>query len=94
MMDTNSENPIYVIQKKKPVNLLSESYHHLSCQIVVENNLKTEFDLLKLASISPLIKSILESFGLPMFVLGSMDIILPDSDLEELKTLHPAYDEF
>ena len=54
---------------------------------MVENNLGIEFDLLKLSSVSPLIKSILDSFGLPMFVLGSMDIILPDSDLEELKTL-------
>jgi len=78
---------MYVIQNKNKVDFLSLDYDFQACQIVGENNKKIRFDLLKLSTVSPLIKSILDSFGLPLFVLGRVDIILPDSSIEELRTL-------
>ena len=82
------ETPIYNIQKKEQVNYLAQDYNFQSCHITAENNLKIKLDLLKLSSVSPLIKSILDSYDLPLFILGTVNIIIPDSSLEELKTLH------
>ena len=87
-MEKSEENPVYTIQKKRHVNVLSTDYDYQSCQMIGGNNLKIKFDLLKLSSISPLVRNILASYGVPLFALGSLDFILPDSSLEELKILH------
>ena len=87
-MEKSEENPIYNIQKKRQVNVLSTDYDYQSCQMIGGNNLKIKFDLLKLSSISPLVRKILASYDVPLFALGSLDFILPDSSLEELKILH------
>ena len=78
----------YTIQKKEKVNYLAEHGGFQSCLIKGQDNSETEFDLLKLVSISPLVKSILGSFEVPLFMLGMVDIIIPDSSMEEVTLLH------
>ena len=87
-MEKSEKNPVYNIQKKIQVDVLYTDYEHQSCQLIGGDNLKIKFDLLKLSSISPLVRNILASFGVPLFTLGSLDFILPDSSLEELKMLN------
>ena len=74
-MEKSEENPIYNIQKNRQVNVLSTDYDYQSCQMIGGNNLEIKFDLLKLSSISLLIRKILASFGVPLFSLGSLDFI-------------------
>ena len=82
------ESPHFTIQKKERINFLTEQYVFQSCLLTAQDNSKIKFDILKLSSISPLIRSILTSFRVPVFLLGTVDIILPDVSVEELKTLH------
>ena len=82
------ETLCYTIKKKDQANYLAEHGGFQSCFIKGRDNSETEFDLLKLVSISPLIKSILGSFEVPLFMLGTVDIILPDSSVEEVTLLH------
>ena len=82
------ESPLCTIQKKERINFLTEQYVFQSCLLTAQDNSKIKFDILKLSSISPLIRSILTSFSVPVFLLDTVDIILPDVSVEELKTLH------
>ena len=82
------DTPLCTIQKKERINFLTEQYVFQSCLLTAQDNSKIKFDISKLSSISPLIRSILTSFSVPVFLLGTVDIILPDVSVEELKTLH------
>ena len=79
------ESSLCTIQKKERINFLTEQYVFQSCLLTAQDNSKIKFDILKLSSISPLIRSILTSFSVPVSLLGTVDIILPDVSVVKIR---------